>query len=78
MPNTSQDIRQSLLESDQEYRRLYEEHTRCESQLQVLVNQSYWKDEDLEMEIGLKKMKLRLKDMMAMIVARYHNQLVHH
>jgi uncharacterized protein YdcH (DUF465 family) len=78
MPNTSQDIRQSLLESNQEYRRLYEEHSRCESQLQVLVNQSYWKDEDLEMEIGLKKMKLRLKDMMAMIVARYHNQLVHH
>jgi uncharacterized protein YdcH (DUF465 family) len=34
--------------------------------------------EDMELEIGLKKMKLRLKDLMEMIVARYRNEMVHH
>jgi uncharacterized protein YdcH (DUF465 family) len=34
--------------------------------------------EDLEMEVSLKKMKLHLKDMMELIVASYHNQMVHH
>ena len=80
MPITTHDIRQSLLESNQEYRRLFEEHSRCESQLQELVCQSYWNVEDMELEIGLKKMKLRLKDSMEMIVARYRHDhdMVHH
>jgi uncharacterized protein YdcH (DUF465 family) len=80
MPITTHDIRQSLLESNQEYRRLFEEHSRCESQLQELVSQSYWNVEDMELEIGLKKMKLRLKDLMQMIVARYRHDhdMVHH
>jgi uncharacterized protein YdcH (DUF465 family) len=78
MPITTHDIRQALMESNQEYRKLFEEHSRCESQLQQLVGQSYWNVEDLEMEVSLKKMKLRLKDMMELIVASYHSQMVHH
>jgi uncharacterized protein YdcH (DUF465 family) len=78
MPITTHDIRQALMESNQEYRKLFEEHSRCECQLQQLVKQSYWNVEDLEMEVSLKKMKLHLKDMMELIVASYHNQMVHH
>ena len=78
MPITTHDIRQALMESNQEYRKLFEEHSRCECQLQQLVKQSYWNVEDLEMEVSLKKMKLHLKDMMELIVASYHNQTVHH
>lgn len=78
MPITTHDIRQALMESNQEYRKLFEEHSRCESQLQQLVGQSYWNVEDLEMEVSLKKMKLHLKDMMELIVASYHNQMAHH
>ena len=73
MPITTHDIRQSLMQSNQEYRRLFEEHSRCESQLKELVAQSYWNVEDLELEVGLKKMKLYLKDMMELIVARYRH-----
>ena len=71
MPITTHDIRQALLEVDQEFRRLAEEHSRCECQLQELVRQSYWNVEDLALEVSLKKMKLFLKDQMEMIVARH-------
>ena len=77
MPITTHDIRQALLENDQEFRRLAEEHTRCECQLEQLVKQSYWNVEDLALEVSLKKMKLFLKDQMEMIVARHRrNQSV--
>ena len=77
MPITTHDIRQALLEHDQEFRRLVEEHSRCECQLQELVEQSYWNVEDLALEVSLKKMKLFLKDQMEMIVARHRqNQTV--
>jgi uncharacterized protein YdcH (DUF465 family) len=75
MPITTHDIRQALLESNQEFRRLAEEHSRCECQLEQLVKQSYWNSEDLALEVSLKKMKLYLKDQMEMIVARHrHNR----
>ena len=35
MPTTTEEIRQSLLEADPEFRRLAEEHSRCESQLEM-------------------------------------------
>jgi uncharacterized protein YdcH (DUF465 family) len=77
MPITTHDIRQALLENDQEFRRLAEEHSRCECQLEQLVKQSYWNVEDLALEVSLKKMKLYLKDQMEMIVARHRrNQSV--
>jgi uncharacterized protein YdcH (DUF465 family) len=70
MPITTHDIRQSLLESNMEFRCLVEEHSRCESQLEQLVKQPYMSAEDLTLEVTLKKIKLRLKDQMEMIVAR--------
>jgi uncharacterized protein YdcH (DUF465 family) len=73
MPEISQDIRQTLMESDQEYRNLFEEHSRCESKLQQLLNKSYWKVEDMDEEVALKRFKLYLKDMMALIVARHQH-----
>ena len=77
MPITTHDIRQALLENDQEFRRLAEEHSRCECQLEQLVKQSYWNVEDLALEVSLKKMKLYLKDQMEMIVAHHRrNQSV--
>jgi len=77
MPITTHDIRQALLENDQEFKRLAEEHSRCEGQLEQLVKQSYWNVEDLALEVSLKKMKLFLKDQMEMIVARHRrNQSV--
>jgi uncharacterized protein YdcH (DUF465 family) len=77
MPITTEDIRQSLLARDSEYRHLAEEHSRCESQLEQLRKSPYLSSEDLIQEATLKKLKLRLKDQMELIVAR-QQQLVNH
>jgi uncharacterized protein YdcH (DUF465 family) len=73
MPDPSRDIRQALIESNQEYRSLFEEQIRCESKLQQLEQRSYWKVEDMDEEVALKRFRLYLKDMMALIVARHQN-----
>jgi uncharacterized protein YdcH (DUF465 family) len=75
MPIASDEIRQSLINQDVEFRRLAEEHSRCEYQLEKILKQPYMCSEDFIEEIALKKMKLRLKDQMEMIMARYQHAL---
>lgn len=75
MPSTGQDIRQSLLARDPEFRNLAEEHSRCESQLEQILKSSYISSEDQIKEAELKKLKLRLRDRMQLILAR-HQQTV--
>jgi len=70
MALTSQDIRQSLLANDPEFRELAEEHSRCESQLDQILKSSYLNSEDLVRETALKKRKLHLKDRMERILAQ--------
>jgi uncharacterized protein len=77
MPLSVQDVRQSLLAHDPEFRRLAEEHSRCESQLEQIIKHPYRSSEDLVEETRLKKLKLRLKDEMELMVAR-QRQAVHH
>jgi uncharacterized protein YdcH (DUF465 family) len=73
MPATTHDIRQSLYLKDPEFRSLVEEHSRCESRLEEIINSSYLSSEDLLQEATLKKIKLRLKDQMESILARYRH-----
>ncbi len=77
MPTTTHDIRQSLLAEDAEFRRLAEEHLRCEMQLEQIVKSSYRNSEDLLRETNLKKQKLRLKDEMERIVASRQQLMAH-
>lgn len=77
MPITADDVRQSLLANDPEYRHLEDEHSRCESQLEEILRAPYRSSEDLALEVNLKKMKLRLRDRMELIVARHHHSLAH-
>ncbi|HTZ99118.1 MAG TPA: DUF465 domain-containing protein [Candidatus Aquilonibacter sp.] len=73
MPASIHDIRQSLFMQDPEFRSLAEEHSRCENRLEEILSSSYLSSEDLLQEAKLKKIKLRLKDQMESIVARYRN-----
>ena len=75
---TTDEIRQSLLAKDAEFRRLAEEHSRCESQLEQMHETPYVSSEDLIQESVLKKLKLRLKDQMEMMVVRYQHSLMQH
>jgi uncharacterized protein YdcH (DUF465 family) len=77
MALTSQDIRQSLLANDPEFRKLAEEHSRCESQLDQILKSSYISSEDLMRETALKKLKLRLKDRMELILAQRRQEMLH-
>lgn len=77
MPLSTQDVRQSLLTHDPEFRRLAEEHSLCESQLEQILKQTYLNSEDLIQETYLKKLKLRLKDEMELMVAHHQNHSVH-
>ena len=75
---THEEIRQSLLARDAEFRRLAEEHSQCESQLEKIHDEPYLNSEDLIQESVLKKLKLRLKDRMEIMVARYQHGLMQH
>ena len=76
MPTASDEIKQSLINSDLEFRRLAEEHSRCESQLERILKQPYMSSEDFLEEIVLKKTKLRLKDRMELIVHRHQHDAI--
>jgi uncharacterized protein YdcH (DUF465 family) len=64
------EMRDRLLAGDAEFRRLYEEHSRYETQLEQLSNTPYLSAEDLLLEAKLKKLKLRVKDEIEMRLAR--------
>jgi uncharacterized protein YdcH (DUF465 family) len=74
---TSQEIRTSLLAVDPEFKRLAEQHSRCELQLEEILNSSYLNGEDLIQEATLKKLKLHLKDQMELIIAQYQRPYSH-
>lgn len=74
---TSQEIRTSLLAADPEFKRLAEQHSRCESQLEEILNSSYLSGDDLIQEVTLKKLKLRLKDQMESMIAHHQRPYSH-
>ena len=68
---TISEIREQLLQGDAEFQKLAQEHARYSSQLEQLTKTPYRSAEDLQLEAELKKMKLRLKDEMEKLVARF-------
>lgn len=78
MPHTARDIRETLMSCDSEYRKLVTEHSEYEAKLEQLQTQTYLNSEDLTLETTLKKMKLRLKDRMEQMVARYLAEPTYH
>jgi uncharacterized protein YdcH (DUF465 family) len=61
--------RDILLDTDAEYQRLAEQHSRYDAELQKLTSTPYHSSEDLLEEVKLKKMKLHCKDEMERIAA---------
>jgi uncharacterized protein len=64
-------VREQLLASHEEFRRLAQEHTQHALRLSSLVEKRYLTEEEKMEEIRLKKLKLRLKDQMQMIEQEY-------
>jgi hypothetical protein len=57
-------VREVLLSSNDEFRRLAQEHQHYSTQLDTILNKPYHSEQDQLEEIRLKKLKLRLKDEM--------------
>ena len=67
-------MRDTLLASDEEFRRLAQEHSQYSQRLETLSQKRYLSDEEKVEEVRLKKLKLRLKDQMENIEQRYRRQ----
>jgi len=70
--------RDILLDTDADYRRLFEEHQQYEAELQRILKSPYLSSEDLLEEIKLKKMKLHCKDEMERIALRIQRSRAAH
>ena len=57
-------VRDQLLASNDEFRRLAQEHTQHQQRLENLIQKKYLSEDEKLEEVRLKKLKLRLKDQM--------------
>ena len=78
MATLQRNPRDILLDTDAEYQRLAEQHSKYEAELQKLSATPYLNSEDLLEEVKLKKMKLYCKDEMERIAARIQRVRAHH
>jgi uncharacterized protein YdcH (DUF465 family) len=76
MPNIQDDFKAHLMETNEEFRRLAEEHRGYGQKLEALNSRNYLTPEEQVEEIRLKKIKLRLKDQMEGMLSRLRTQQV--
>lgn len=69
-----EEIREHLLSTNLEFRRLVDEHHSYEAKLQSLVGQSQVTPEQQLEQVNLKKRKLNLKDQMSQMIQHYRHQ----
>jgi uncharacterized protein YdcH (DUF465 family) len=70
----SQDLRNLLLQSDEEYRQLAAKHHELEQRLHDLTSKHYLSEPEQVEQVTLKKKKLQLKDRMEDILRRYRQR----
>jgi len=68
MVHIQEDLKRTLAEKHEEYRRLLAEHASCESRLQELQSKAALDDTERVETVNIKKQKLQLKDRMERIV----------
>lgn len=60
-------VREQLLASHEEFRRLAQQHTQYSQRLESLIEKRYLTEDEKLEEVRLKKLKLRVKDQMQTI-----------
>jgi uncharacterized protein YdcH (DUF465 family) len=64
----AQEVKSFLLQSDQQFRQLAEQHHQLDDRLHQLIEKHYLSDTEQFEQVTLKKKKLALKDRMESIV----------
>ena len=64
-------VRDQLLASNEEFRRLADEHSQYSQRLDSLINKKYLSEDEKIEEVRLKKLKLHLKDQMQTLELKY-------
>ena len=70
-------VREQLLASHDEFRRLAQEHTQYSQRLSSLIEKRYLTEDEKVEEVRLKKLKLRVKDQMQMIEQDFRRSTTH-
>jgi len=76
MEQYNEELKAHLMATDQQFRALAEEHAQFHKELETIEAKEHVTLEDEAEEVRLKKQKLRLKDEMNAILARYRAQQV--
>ena len=76
MPNRDDVLKEELIRTDDEFRRLFEEHQEYERRLEELNHKSMFSQEDEIEEKKIKLHKLVLKDQMAEILRQHRESRV--
>ena len=71
MNEQSQDLKELLLQTDEEFHGLAERHHELEGRLHELTEKAYLSEPEQLEEVTLKKRKLHLKDQMESILRRH-------
>ena len=71
MPTDFEELKRTLLQSDEEYRQLATKHHDLDEKIHDLTNRHYLSEPEQLEEVTLKKRKLQLKDQMESILRRY-------
>lgn len=67
----AQEVKHLLLETNEEYRQLADQHHELDDRLHALTGKPYLSDDEQLLEVSLKKKKLHLKDRMEEILRDY-------
>ena len=70
-------VREQLLASHEEFRRLAQEHAQHSQRLDSLIEKHYLSEDEKLEEVRLKKLKLRIKDQMEMIEQQHRRDQIH-
>ena len=70
----AQEVKNFLLQSDQQFRQLAEQHHQLDDRLHQLIEKHYLSTTEQFEQVTLKKKKLALKDRMEIIVREYTRQ----
>ena len=67
-------VREQLMASHEEFRRLAQEHSQYAQRLDSLIQKRFLSEDEKVEEVRLKKLKLRLKDQMELLEQHYRQQ----